>query len=66
MVKLLVSKGADVNLGVEVQTVRWDRSSRFPSSLDIRQTELRTPLSEARGEGDLAVVTFLISAGARD
>jgi beta-lactamase regulating signal transducer with metallopeptidase domain len=65
-VKLLVSKGADVNLGVPVETVRWDRASRFPDSRDLRQTEWRTPLSEARGDRHLAVVTFLISAGARD
>jgi ankyrin repeat protein len=66
VVKLLVSRGADVNLGVWVATSgRWD-----VQALAIRgerlAPELRTPLSEARGDGHIDVVMFLISAGARD
>ena len=70
IVKLLVSKGADVNLGVEVRESDWfwrvsrgDRNGAVNLRTEFR---FRTPLSEARGEGDLAIVTFLISAGARD
>ena len=65
VVKLLVSRGADVNLGVWAdQWLVSDRDGRFnPIRLE---TELRTPLGEARDEGHLDVVRFLISAGARD
>jgi ankyrin repeat protein len=81
IVKLLVSKGADVNQGVwaherSFQVVRSSSdverfiatafSARF-DNVDARtEPELRTPLSEARDEGHLDIVTFLIGAGARD
>ena len=66
-VKLLVSKGADVNLGVWVQEQIWvGRDGRNTQGVAENRTELRTPLSEARDDGHLAVVNFLLSAGARD
>ena len=56
VVKLLVSRGANVNARV------WAGLND-----NGRQTgEWRTPLSEARKEGNAAVIEFLISAGARD
>jgi len=61
IVKLLVAKGADVNQGVWVEGNDW-----IGNRVVRRGPELRTPLSEARDERHIAIVTFLISAGARD
>ena len=56
VVKLLVSRGANVNARV------W-----ADLNYDGQQTgEWRTPLSEARKGRHAAVIEFLISAGARD
>jgi beta-lactamase regulating signal transducer with metallopeptidase domain len=55
IVKLLVARGADVNARV------WAESARERS-----QGEWRTPLSMARRGKHLAVVSFLLSAGARE
>ena len=55
VVKLLVSRGADVNARVWVQ-----RYGKEPEG------EWRTPLNMARKGGHKAVVDFLISQGARE
>ena len=77
IVKLLVSRGADVNQGVMAERYDVDVLFSLRDRLDRvfpaepprparSGPELRTPLSEARDEGHLDIVTFLIGAGARD
>jgi ankyrin repeat protein len=63
VVKLLVARGADVNLGVWAERTDWD--NRNQRLIRLGQ-ELRTPLNRARDEGHRDIVEFLISAGARD
>jgi len=55
VVKLLVSRGADINARVWVEGSPWAPNG-----------EWRTALSMARKSGRQDVVEFLLSAGARD
>jgi beta-lactamase regulating signal transducer with metallopeptidase domain/ankyrin repeat protein len=75
IVKLLVSRGADVNAGVWVERSINVRASIFRNSdfdrfenvrIQSDGPELRTPLSVARREGNVDIVTYLISVGARE
>ena len=76
IVKLLLNKGANVNLknSYGESALAWAARGRHPEIVDVllerggdvdtREESGRTPLMDAAGTGDLDVVTYLLGKGA--